>query len=111
MDVVNRGFLLIKPKKAFFEWASLIDQQIVFTEEDDVESTCFLIEEDFIEIEPIIEKNFKKMFKHELGMISEDQTAWPPVTMEVFLVWFSVSIGSFVLDLEKTDLKRSKMES
>ena len=40
-----------------------------FTVEDDNDSNIYLIIEDFIDIEPIIEQNFKKIFKNELSMI------------------------------------------
>lgn len=110
MQIVNRGFLTIKPKKPFFDWANNIDKSVSFSEEDEVEGTNFLIEEDFFEIEPILEKHFKKILKNELSMISEDESFWPPISMETFLTWFDVDLGSIVFDLEKSDLKRSKID-
>jgi hypothetical protein len=110
MQSVNRGFLIIKPKSLFLNWANQFEDQFQFNEADEVESTSFLIEEDFFEIEPIIQKHFKKIMKNELSMVTEDEENWPEkITLELFLEWFSVEIGSIVLDLEKTDLKRSKI--
>jgi hypothetical protein len=95
MQIVNRGFLTIKPKKPFFDWANNIDKSVSFSEEDEVEGTNFLIEE---------------ILKNELSMISEDESIWPPISMETFLTWFDVDLGTIVFDLEKSDLKRSKID-
>lgn len=110
MNIVNRGFLTIRPKQAFLAWANQLDEQIRFEETDDIEGTNFLIEEDFFEIEPVIEKHFKKIFKHELSMVTELEDFWPQsLTMETFLEWFSVDFGSIVIDLEKSNLKSEKI--
>lgn len=110
MQIINRGFLTIRPKQAFLEWANQIDSDVEFVESDEVEGTNFLIEEDFFEIEPIIEKHFKKIFKHELSMITDQEKMWPGnITLELFLEWFSVDFGAIVIDLEKSDLKSEKI--
>ncbi|TXI83828.1 MAG: hypothetical protein E6Q37_09635 [Crocinitomicaceae bacterium] len=111
MKIVNRGFLIIKPKAAFFEWSNKhAESEVEFNETDEVEGSVFLIDEDFFEIEPVIEQNFKKILKHELSMVTEDTAAWPEkLTMETFLDFFSYDFGSFVIDLEKSDLKAEKM--
>ncbi len=110
MNIINRGFLTIRPKQDFLNWANQIDASVKFDEGDDVEGTNFLIEEDFFEIEPIIEKHFKKIFKHELSMVTEQENLWPPaLTLELFLEWFSVDFGAIVIDLEKNDLKSEKI--
>lgn len=110
MKVINRGFLIIRPKKAFLDWANEQDAEVAFGEEDEVEGTSFLIEEDFFDIEPVIEKHFKKIFRHELSMVAEEEESWPKdLTMERFLEWFSVDFGAIVIDLEKSDLKAEKI--
>lgn len=111
MKIVNRGFLIIKPKAAFFEWSNKhAESEVEFNETDEVEGSVFLIDEDFFEIEPVIEQNFKKILKHELSMVTEDESLWPAeLTMETFLDFFSYDVGSFVIDLEKSDLKAEKM--
>lgn len=110
MQIINRGFLILKPKQPFLNWASQLDEDMNFDENDEVEGSSFLIEEDFFEIEPVIEKHFKKIFKHELSMVTDDEKMWPKsMTMEVFLEWFSIDFGSIVIDLEKSDLKSEKI--
>lgn len=109
MKIVNRGFLTIRPKQEFWNWANKISTDILYDEQDAVEGTVYLIEEDFFDVEPLLEKHFKKIFKQELSMITEDPEQWPQeITMEHFLNWFSVDYGAMVFDLEKSDLTAEK---
>lgn len=102
--------MIIRPRQAFLDWANQLDADVKFDENDNVEGTNFLIEEDFFDVEPVIEKHFKKIFKHELSMVTELEDLWPQkLTIDVFLEWFSVDFGSVVIDLEKSDLKREKI--
>ena len=106
MKLVNRGFLTVIPKQSFWEWANTFEADLEFSEGDDFEPNVYLITEDFMEIEPVIEQSFKKIFKNELSMITENEEDWPEtLTLEVFLDWFAINIGSTVFDLEKSDLK------
>ena len=110
MDILNRGFLTVRPKQAFLDWAHQIDKEVFFDESDSIESNTYLIEDDFFEIEPVIEKHFKKIFKHELSVITEDEELWPETrTQEIFHAWFQIEFGSIVVDLEKTDLISEKI--
>lgn len=110
MKIVNRGYITITPNKPFWDWANEFESDMEFSVEDDIEPNIYLITEDFFEIEPIIEQNFKKIFKNELAMITEEEEAWPQDrTMEVFLEWFTLEIGSTVFDLEKSDLRVEKV--
>lgn len=110
MNVLNRGFITITPKKPFFDWSNAIDTEIQFTIEDDIEPTVYLITEDFFEIEPLIEQHFKKIFKNELIAITEEEELWPEErTLTVFHEWFEVKIGSMVFDLEKSNIVGEKI--
>jgi len=43
-------------------------------------------------------------------MITEEEEEWPQDrTMEVFLEWFTLEVGSTVFDLEKSDLRVEKV--
>ena len=77
MKLVNRSYLIIHPKNPFWEWAAGIDNEIVYNSSDDTEGTLYLIEEDFFDIEPIIEKHFKKIFINELSSITDEEENWP----------------------------------
>ena len=37
MKIVNRGFLIVRPKQAFCDWAKTQDPDFIFDEEDEVE--------------------------------------------------------------------------
>lgn len=110
MNVLNRGFLSVTPKQSFWNWANMIDTEVQFSEEDDIEPTVYLITEDFFDIEPIIEQHFKKIFKNELFAITEDETIWPTErNMDAFLDWFDINVGSMVFDLEKSNIVSDKI--
>ena len=110
MNVLNRGFITITPKKPFLDWSNTIDSEIQFSIEDDIEPTVYLITEDFFDIEPLIEQHFKKIFKNELTAITEDEELWPTErNIDVFLEWFDINLGSMVFDLEKSNIVGEKI--
>jgi len=110
MNVLNRGFITITPKKPFFDWSNTIDSEMQFSIEDDIEPTVYLITEDFFDIEPLIEQHFKKIFKNELTAITEDEELWPTErNIDVFLEWFEINVGSMVFDLEKSNIVGEKI--
>jgi len=110
MKIINRGFLIVSPKQAFFDWANQFEDDMYFSEEDDVEPTVYLIEDEFIETEPIIQQQFKKIFTNELSMITDDEAEYPPITEENFNQWFTVSAGTTVLDCLKSDLLKFDLD-
>lgn len=110
MNVLNRGFITVSPKKPFFDWSNTIDSEIQFTIEDDIEPTVYLITEDFFDVEPLIEQHFKKIFKNELTAITEEEELWPSErNIDVFLEWFDIQLGSMVFDLEKSNIVGEKI--
>ncbi len=110
MNILNRGFITITPKKAFFDWSNTIDLEVQFSIEDEIEPTVYLITEDFFDIEPLIEQHFKKIFKNELTAITENEEKWPVErNIDVFLEWFDINIGSMVFDLEKSNIVGEKI--
>jgi hypothetical protein len=107
----NRSYITVHPKQAFWDWANQYNTEVSFDADDTTEGTVYLVEEDFFDFEPVLEKNFKKIFKNELSSITEEEEYWPEVrTMEVFEDWFTVDFGSIVVDLEKSDLKRESVD-
>jgi hypothetical protein len=110
MKIVNRGYISVTPNKPFWDWANSFEDEMEFSVEDGVEPNIYLITEDFFDIEPIIEQNFKKIFKNELTMITDTQEDWPEdLSIENFLEWFTLEVGSTVFDLEKSDIKIEKV--
>jgi hypothetical protein len=111
MKIVNRAFLVVKARQAFWDWAKKIDAEQDFSESDDLEGNVYLIDEDFFDLEPLLEQKFKKIAKHEFFSITEDEERWPkPFKMEDFLNWFHVEVGSLVIDLEKTNLESDALD-
>lgn len=106
MKIVNRGFITITPKKPFIDWANEFENDIFFDENDELEPTLYLIEDDFIENEQIILANFKQIFKNELSMITEDEKDHPEITEKKFNEWFTITIGTTTIDLLKSDIKK-----
>lgn len=106
MKIVNRGFISLRPKTPFWNWVQTVDEDHFYEDGDDVEPSIYLITDDFLEDEPIIQQHFKKLLENELLMITDDESLWPEKrSIEVFNEWFSVELGSSVFDCEKTDLK------
>lgn len=106
MKFVNRGYLLVTPTQQFVQWANSTGPEIEMNEEF-VEGNIYLIEEDFLDAEPIIEGNFKKILKNELESVTDDEEMWPEkLTVEIFNAFFTVQVGTTVFDLQKTDLLR-----
>jgi len=104
MKTVNRGYILVEPRQAFCDWAKLNDEEFDFDETDDLEGSLYLIEEEFMEYEPLIEAHFKKIFKNECMAIVDDEEPIPKATLELFLEWFNVRIGGSVFDTQKQPL-------
>jgi hypothetical protein len=106
MKIINRGYLILKVKAPFIQWANKFDDEFQFDDLDDLEPSIYLIEEDFFDNEQIIKQNFKKIFLNELMAVSDDEATYPEIREEDFYNWFMVTVGTTVFDAEKSDLNR-----
>lgn len=98
--------MLVRPTRAFQVWAQQANTDL-FIDLDHNEGSIYLIEEDFLEEEPIIEASFKKILLHEIEAVTDDEATWPEdFNRELFDQFFTVEFGSMVFDLQKSDLKR-----
>jgi hypothetical protein len=105
MNLVNRGFIFIKPKPAFIEWAKQIDPELLIDEQ--AEGSVYLIEEEFWDDELLLQSYAKKIAQQEFGSISVDETQWAKwTTIEDFEALFYVEIGCTCLDLRKEPLEK-----
>jgi hypothetical protein len=104
MRTVNRGFILVEPRQPFCDWAKKNDEDFDFDEEDDLEGSVYLIDEDFFEIEPVLERHFKEIMQNECAAVTDDENNWPKPTMNLFLEWFRVHVGGSVFDTQNEDL-------
>jgi hypothetical protein len=106
MKFVNRGYLLVTPTTHFVKWANSTGPEIEMNEEF-VEGNIYLIDEDFLDADPIIESNFKKILKNELFSVTDNEEIWPEkLDVQLFDLFFTVEVGTTVFDLQKTDLLR-----
>lgn len=109
MNIVNRGYLSVKPKQPFIDWVNTFENEIELSLEYDDEPSIYLITEDFIDEAPIIKQHFKKIIENELNAVTENQEDWPQIsTLEDFLNWFEIRLGSMVFDLEKSNIVKEK---
>lgn len=108
MKIVNRGFIFVKPRQAFWDWANQFDQEIQFSEEDDCEGSIYLIEDDFIESEPILKQKFKSIFKTEIAAVSDIDNFTEKIDFDLFNQWFYVEFGTSVFDSEKSSIQVEK---
>lgn len=99
MKIVNRGFITVRPKQPFVDWANQQDAE--FQINLNAEPSVYLIEEDFFEVDPIIESNYKAIFECELLAVSDNEDGFPEIKMGVFKDWFSLEVGSTVIDLQE----------
>lgn len=98
MKIVNRGYISVKPLKPFVDWANKIEEE--FYIDLDSEANVYLIDEDFFDTDPVIEANFKRIFKNELSSVSEDEQNYPEINLIRFHEWFHVELGSSVFDCD-----------
>jgi len=111
MNFVNRGYLSVSPKQPFIDWVNTFERDITLSLEYDNESSVYLISDDFIDEEPVIKQHFKNVFRNELSAITYEQLNWPPIiSLELFLEWFDVKLGSMVFDLEKSNIVKEIVE-
>ena len=98
---MNRGILIVRPKKPFVDWtAGLDDSGIVPSVEG--EHTVYLIPsfENDAEAEAILAKIHGKVFENELFGWHTDKSAWPENrTLTMFKQWFEIELHSEVEDL------------
>ena len=104
MHIVNRGYIIVTHKQPFVDWANTQDAEFQIEVGD--EGTVYLIDEDFFDIEPLIERHYKQIFLSEVEGVYEDEGPIPEFSMEKFQDWFSVDVGGTVIDLLKEDLTR-----
>ncbi len=99
---INRGVILIVPKQPFYDWANRLTPDHQINAEDFDEYSSYLITDDFISTEKVVEKYFKKIFEEQLMGMWTDEQDWPKNrSFKVFKEWFTYYTSSVVIDLEK----------
>ena len=108
MNLVNRGFIFVRPTKTFINWAKEIDTDLVMDE--NAEGSMYLIEEEFWDDELVLKNYAKKIAAHEFSCITEDQTLWASwTTIEDLEALFEIEMGCTCIDLLAQDLAKEKI--
>jgi hypothetical protein len=105
MNLVNRGFIFVRPRKPFLDWAKEFDQDLLIDEH--AEGSIYLIEEEFWDDELVLKQYTKKIGAQEFSSITEDDANWPNFTELVdFEAFFSIEMGCTCIDLLKEPLQK-----
>lgn len=107
MYIVNRGYLVLNYKQPYFDWSNPFSE--VAFQIGDLEPSVYLVEDDFMEEDKIIEKSFKKIMAIELSSVQEDEEMWVEITRENFDLFFDCVVGSSVFDTLKTPIQREEI--
>lgn len=107
MNLINRGYLLLVYKQPYLDWANQFNE--VQFNEGELDPTVYLIEEEFIEEEFIIERLFKKIMQVEFLGVTDNEAVWPVLSRENFDSFFSIILGSSVIDTLKNPLSREQI--
>jgi hypothetical protein len=110
MNILNRGFISVKPTIDFLNWKKSYSIEELI-EPEIPEATVYLIEDEFWDEEEMLKKYFKKIAKQEFLGCSETVESFPSVeSVEDFLKFFIVEFGTFVIDLLKNPINSEKID-
>lgn len=105
MNLVNRGFIFVRPQRPFIEWAKEMDADLVMDE--NAEGSIYLIEEEFWDDELVLKQYAKKIASQEFSSITEDDNLWPKWTeLAEFETFFGIEMGCTCIDLLKEPLQK-----
>ncbi|MEN9743140.1 MAG: hypothetical protein RLZZ65_945 [Bacteroidota bacterium] len=108
MKIINRGFIQVKPKQSFIDWALKIEPELLI--DTDSEGTLYLVEEDFWDDEQIIQKYAQKIWKQECSSICEETELWPELKERLEIEkYFVFELGCTVIDLLKETIESEKI--
>lgn len=99
--MINRGALIIRPKKPYLDWAASLDDSGLLPNVEG-EQTVYLIPnwDTDKDAEVIIEQVFADLFENALLAWHTDESAWPANRdLKTFREWFSIEFHSIVEDL------------
>lgn len=97
---INRSAIVLTPLKPFFDWLDALypgDDSRVFEE-----SKIYLVNEDILNLEAWLKKNYDNIFKQELYSFHVDDKKWPQKrTYKMFNQWFDVAVSTSIFDMEE----------
>ena len=99
--VLNRGVLIVRPKKPYLDWAASLDDSGLLPEVSG-ERTVYLVFdfETDDEAEEVLETVYSEVFERELFGWHTNEEDWPKRRdLRTFKEWFSIELHSVVEDL------------
>ena len=105
MDMINRSAIIVKPRKAYLEWAKQDDAEglaeSVFESLHEEPHVYLLPEyEDPGSQQEILQEFWPSLFEAMLAAWLRDPDGWPQKrTIEMFQEWFEIRMSSVVEDL------------
>ena len=103
-NVVDRNAIILKPKKAFIDWAQKVD-------EDDQEyfhgTKIYLVDDEELDPEDWLEENFDELFVKELEEWCLYEDLWPNNrSFSMFKKWFKIDFSIMVYDMEYKEISK-----
>ncbi len=110
MNELNRGVIVLKPKKLFLDWVNSADEEggVLTLDEVSRDCTAYLTPEieDDDELRGLLEQVYDLLFELELVGWVQDEAQWPANRdFPTFLECFDVEFHSMVLDLAEGELE------
>ena len=99
--MINRGVVIVRPKKPYIDWALSLDDSGVAPEYEG-EKTVYLVPEygDDLEAMEVLSQGYEVIFEQELSGWHMGESAWPKKrTFSMFREWFDIEMHSLILDL------------
>lgn len=104
--MLNRGVLIVRPKKPYLDWAAGLDDSSLVPPVDG-EQTVYLIPtfEDDNQADAVLKKVYAEVFEDQLFGWDTEESCWPAKrTFAMFKRWFHVELHSVVEDLCETEI-------
>ena len=109
---LNRTALIVKPLKAYWDWANKIEDGMPKEQKNykptEMDTTVYLIPDlDPSKINEHIEVMFPEIFEDELAAWWTEEKDWPKErTYKLFKEWFEVRIASLVYDTMEEEIEK-----
>lgn len=108
MEVVNRGLLLVVPRKPYLDWANGLEHHGPELHLEEGMPAAYLVPRfgTLEEVDGFLEDAWADVFEEELAAWTEDRDVWPePRDLQRFYEWFGVEYTDVVSDLAAEPLR------
>lgn len=114
MYEINRSIAVIRPKKAFIDWANNLPDANFQVSDKDFRDDCLVIlipEYDTNEqAKEYISELYEEILERELFGWCTNEEWWPKNrTQEIFWQWFDMELHSVVVDPYEDEIKKERL--